>query len=823
MFRTILRNFRRLWRATFLEPRLEVDPDDVPGFLRRQREKAVFSTMLFFLVVSLYNTFGRPGMPVFASAANGLTLIILIVGFGFILHDRLRAGVLISMYGALAVLGILQAMALAVGTAFRPLIINVAFFSVLSIYALVTSALFLDRRHVVVSGVLGVLFITVSLFFVGTRDFANLAIPLLSYVICITVLVTVFSGIFERILGRLMGLTANLRHEVEMRTRELSESEKRYRLLFDNASLGIFRTTPQGRVEYANEALARLFGYASSREVVERVERVADYYARPAEREMMVRRAAETEGQVVAEIEFRRLDGSTFLADFRFRAVRGPGGRLEGFEGFIDDITAKRRAEEENRRAKERAEQESFAKSIFLANMSHELRTPLNSIMGFSELLLRRGGDAQTQRHAQLIHNAGADLLGLINDLLDISRIEAGTIEVRREAVDIRRLVSSVGRAFADEIMVRGLSYRERLPEDLPSHVEFDGKRLRQVLTNLVGNAVKFTSKGSIAVEVECRAGGGSDEIDLTVRVADTGRGIAPEDRERIFELFYQARRDGKTGAGLGLAIARQLTGLMGGSIAVTSRLDEGSTFTVTFPGVRVLDAAPSSRPDAAVSGAPRLTGRCLLVDDVEENRIYLKELLSGTGLELFEAFTGEEALQVLPEVRPDVILLDLRLPGIDGYEVLRRLRATAGERKPPVVAVTASVLPEDERRVEEAGFDGLLKKPFGYHELMARLLRVLGQDSPVALTGDDELAREWRLLPPDARVAVERALRAAADSGGVRQMAALGRLLEESGKTSGLVSVEKTGDELAEKAEVYDVAGLRRVMANLEEVIGHG
>ncbi|MCU0866015.1 MAG: ATP-binding protein [Planctomycetes bacterium] len=380
----------------------------------------------------------------------------------------------------------------------------------------------------------------------------------------------------------------------------------------------------------------------------------------------------------------------------------------------------------ELRSAKVRAEDATEAKSRFLAVMTHELRTPLHGMIGSADLLLSTGLTDQQAELVQLLRRSGASLLTIVNDILDYSRIEAGMMQLEslpfvlpdcvREVLDLQLSAMADGR----------LRVRCELDPALPAAVRGDEGRLRQVLNNLVNNAIKFTAAGEVVVGVA--PAGPPDLVRFTIR--DTGVGIAAEAMPRLFQAFVQedastTRRFG--GTGLGLAICRRLVQLMGGEITATSEPGRGSVFTFTCK----LTAAPAAKPvETAPSPQPVFAGkRVLIVDDHDANRLLMHRMLERLGCEAEQVADGVQAVKRLAEEDFAVVLMDCSMPVMDGYEATRQVRQGSGARaKVPILALTANALPEDRQRCLDAGMDGYLSKPVRLGVLQAELARVLGR-----------------------------------------------------------------------------------------------
>ena len=418
--------------------------------------------------------------------------------------------------------------------------------------------------------------------------------------------------------------------------------------------------------------------------------------------------------EAIQEHERRVLEVEALNADLERKVeerTRELATALEGIEG------ANRMLSDANRALTEA----SKAKSAFLANVSHELRTPLNSVIGFSELLTDPGfGDLSPRQREFLsdIRDSGEHLLALINDILDLSKIEAGKLDLNREAVDVAELVRESASMLRPQAAKKGLTLDVSVEAGGRAHL--DPRLVRQVLVNLLSNAVKFTPEHG---RVDAAAVFEGDDLVLTV--SDTGIGIPEDDQEKIFLEFYQV--DGSyarkyEGTGLGLALVRRMMGLHNGTVSVTSRPEEGSRFTCVFPSCRVGAGAARTAPvEAAASpsdvipeGAPSSAfgGTVLVVEDNPVNRKLARNVLRSRGYRVLEADTGEEGIEIARRERPQLILMDLQLPGLDGMEATRRLKADPRTSAIPVVALSAHAQGVDEERARAAGCAGYIAKP---------------------------------------------------------------------------------------------------------------
>ena len=387
-------------------------------------------------------------------------------------------------------------------------------------------------------------------------------------------------------------------------------------------------------------------------------------------------------------------------------------------------------AEHDLLRTRDAAEAANRAKSVFLANMSHELRTPLNAILGFAELMARDESVPEGQRHnLETIARSGHHLLTLINDILEISKIEAGRLTLQPAPCDLTELVETVVEAMELRARQAGLAVRLHMTAAVPHYIRTDAGKLRQILINLLANAVKFTAHGSVDLDVAVPADGGDKPL-LVFVVRDTGVGIAANELESIFRPFYQTEQGARAseGTGLGLTIARQYAQLLGGELTATSELGTGSVFTLRLPVAVVESAAqapPLHRVLGVADGQPRW--RVLIVEDRPDNQRLLEQLMQRVGFETHIANNGEEALAAFASWHPEFIWMDMRMPVMDGYQATRRIRALPGGHLVKIAALTASAFREDRESILAAGCDEVLAKPLEEEKLFDVMERLLG------------------------------------------------------------------------------------------------
>ncbi|MCB9135940.1 MAG: PAS domain S-box protein [Anaerolineales bacterium] len=414
-----------------------------------------------------------------------------------------------------------------------------------------------------------------------------------------------------------------------------------------------------------------------------------------------------------------------------FSPINDSEGNLTAISTILRDITELKKTERDLQNAKEAAEAANRAKSAFLANMSHELRTPLNAILGFSQLMARDPSLAPDQQeNLQIIVRSGEHLLALINDILELSKIEAGRTILRENTFDLHSLLTDLEDMFHLRAANKGLHIILDQQEHLPHYILADEGKLRQVLINLIGNAVKFTVEGGVSVRARTTIMG--EEHHLRIEVEDTGPGIAPEELNSLFKAFVQTQAgiEVKEGTGLGLSISQQFVQLMGGSIRVESELGKGSIFSFDIP-IQLASASdlivekPTRKVVGIEPGQP--TYRLLVVEDREENRRLLVRLLRPFGFELREAVNGKEGIEVWEEWQPHLIWMDMRMPVMGGYEATQRIKGTLKGQGTVIIALTASAFEEDRAMILSAGCDDFISKPFREGEIFERLTHYLG------------------------------------------------------------------------------------------------
>jgi PAS domain S-box-containing protein len=590
---------------------------------------------------------------------------------------------------------------------------------------------------------------------------------------------------------------------------------------------------PDCPIVFANPAFHRITGFAPEEVIGRNCRFLQGAGTSQADLQAIRRAIAEARPVDIRLVNYRR-DGSRFVNELHISPVHDAAGKLLYFFGIQHDVTDRVRAEEAARRAARAAERANAEKSDFLAFVSHEVRTPLNGVLGTLSLLLDTPLDAEQRAYAETARRSGETLLWTVNELLDLSRIEAGKLELEELAFDpaapVREVLALQAAAAAD----KGLKLSASVDAALPARIMGDPRRLRQVMLNLVDNAVKFTACGAVELRL------GRDDGRMTVEVRDSGAGIPPALRRRLFRRFQQAdaataRRHG--GSGLGLMICRRLVALMGGQIGVESEPGRGSVFRFDLP----LRPAPDGAPDAAPEAAPatpaehparRLAGdapfaRLLLAEDSEASQLVAAAILRKAGYEVDLVRDGQGAVEAAAANAYDAILMDVRMPGLDGVEATRRIRALEGPAgRVRILALTASAMPGAIQRCLAAGMDGHLAKPVDRAGLLGAVAALLAATPrrPRAAAPAAEPGPAHALL---VRETLEE-LRAAVGPGrlpdlvGVFAAETLARLRRLS-EDPPLPAIEGEAHALQSAAGTFGAAALREAATALERAAAAG
>jgi len=623
--------------------------------------------------------------------------------------------------------------------------------------------------------------------------------------------------------------------ELQRKLAELKVSEERFRILVNTIPDLIWLKDADGIYLSCNRMFVRFFG-AVEAEIVGKsdydfVDReLADSFREHDRKAMAAGKPTSNEEWVTFAD-----DGHRALLETTKTPMYDAVGTLIGVLGVARDITERKRAAEELERhqhhleelvkertaelllARDAANAANQAKSTFLANMSHEIRTPMNAVLGFAQLLERDPSlSSQARNKVATIMKSGEHLLAIINDILEMSRIEAGRVELREEPLDLHTLLDDLTVMFRLRAEEKGLTFTLNIAPDFPRYIVADLGKLRQVLINLLGNAVKFTKRGSITL---CACCVGIDRI--AVEVQDTGIGITPEEHEKLFRPFVRTRSGEQAagGTGLGLVISREYAHLMGGDITLASAADKGSCFRFEF-------RAPVSVVTPAVAAtARRVTGlvpsqgelHVLIVDDQKSNRMLLRGMLEPLGFVVDEASDGQETVEKVSQLKPRIILMDLVMPVMDGCEATRILRRTYPKESLAIIGITASAFETEKQRFLGAGINAYIAKPFReqqLYDLLAHHAGVLFEtEDPAGVTDMRQHTEPPTLagMSSEWRAAFRQALAR-------KNITRIRKLGEEAQERDPLLSAW-----LLERAGLYDMDGLKKLGEDHEQGVGHG
>jgi PAS domain S-box-containing protein len=598
-------------------------------------------------------------------------------------------------------------------------------------------------------------------------------------------------------------------------------------------------TNTDGEVEYVNHTFVEYTGY-SKQEILGQKLHILRSSETPEDFYENIWKTIRNGDSWKGEFHNRHKSGLNYWESVVISPIFNEKNETVYFVKVAQDITDRKKLEKDLIEARDKADLATRAKSEFLANVSHEIRTPMNAILGFADLLTYSISDTRSLDYLESLKVSGKNLLSLINDILDLSKVEAGMLKINKEFIDFRQLVKEIEQIFSLKISEKGLNLIIDIQDGFPRYIYTDETRLRQVLLNLVSNAVKYTDSGHILIKArqtklkEEPSGPESRQTDFNIQVIDTGSGISDEFQKLIFQSFTQEEshdRKKQGGTGLGLAISKKLADLLGGEISVNSRSGEGSIFTLQFNDITVSDDyyIQPMKTSFTWDDIRFEKSTILIVDDMEDNLKFLGNMLEYAGIKIIAASNGEQALNILRNENPDLIITDIRMPVMDGFELFNHLKSNEFTSKIPVIAASASVMNNQETEENLAKFDGYLLKPIQTSELIDNLMKHL----PCKIVSDPAYPPSKHIIPsPSMPVIIQPEAMAVLqveamqlwsqirERQPVRKVDEFGRLIVATGERWNIPELKKFGNDLLMTRKNFNVEAMVKLIREFPDLL---
>lgn len=629
------------------------------------------------------------------------------------------------------------------------------------------------------------------------------------------------------------------RVRAENALRQLEESHSEIQKLsqaVEQSLAAVAITNIKGEIEYVNHTFVEFTGY-SKEEILGRKLNILSSPETTDEFFEQLWNTIRSGKSWKGEFHNRHKTGRNYWESVVISPIFNERHEIVHFVKVAQDISDRKKLEKDLIEARDKADQATRAKSEFLANVSHEIRTPMNAILGFADLLSYSLTDPRSLDYVTSLKLSGKNLLNLINDILDLSKVEAGMLTINMEYVNFRQLLQEIQQIFYFKIVEKGLKMETDIDGKFPIYIYTDETRLRQILLNLVSNAVKYTETGYVRIEAVAPAqktgnrGMDHQETDIIIRVSDTGIGISESFQKVIFDSFTQEEshdRKKQGGTGLGLAISKNLVLLLGGQITVESNAGQGSTFTIHFRNVLTSDTqfTKMSQPALSWQDVNFEESTVLIIDDVEDNLKFLGEMLDYAGLKVITANNAEQAISILSYETPDLVITDIRMPGMDGFELLDYMKETEFLAAIPVIASSASVMNSPEVEEKLVRFDGYLLKPIQTSELIGNLIKFLphrlAHREDINTSAEPTGTGKWEVHPRLMSILQEEAMPLwvqLKDRQPLKKVEKFAELLVSSGKTWDCPPLKSYGDELLHSRKSFNIEGMVALLRKFPEL----